>query len=556
MLDEVKALENAFKQILYSCVEHVRATKAALYLSASHDLNEKKYELVTSYQYNPANRKVVTANDDLVDRLAVKRSTFFVNSVAADQRISEILFRQGNERLLATPIFSRGRLVGFIDMRDKAGKKNFETVDVTAANAIAEQVLQLLAQKKLFGVGGIPVADDPSARRPTLSSAPNLVMPTGAAKSEPSPALQPGQFLTAESLKAVQAARQIMSKRQMAPSGTKRVFGDADREVVRLLLPAALAIPGAVLACFSAIGHIGNPQIIVSIANVTEDALEALQVHLRDWLEKNGSPHVTATRPQLIYPFGGQVVPVSAEAIVMMLSAPMTPHTMEGLVLTVAFERLPDEEAERSLQIFLRQLEQSIEAAMSLTSGRNERQAMAEILLEPDFQKYPELADHCRHVASVAQRFAQMLELPPAQVETVRLAALVHDVGLRLLDYERLYKRLNLTPEEMRGLNEHPLVGAALVEPLLGADVAQAVLRHHERVDGKGYPSRLTGNQIPLASRILQIADAWVAMTARQSYQSTVSADVAAKRLQDGAGTQFDAALVARFLRSRDDIVN
>jgi hypothetical protein len=554
MLDEVKKLENAFKQILYGCVEHVHATKAALYLSASHDLNEKKYEIVTSYQYNPANRKLVTANDDLVDRLAVKRSAFFINSLSADQRLADLLFRQGNERLLVAPIFSRGRLVGFIDMRDKAGKKPFESLDVSAANAIAEQILQVLAANKLFGVGGLPVSADPSPRPPTLS-APNLVLPS--ATSQSSPALQPGQFLTAESLKSVQAARQIMSKRQLAPAGgNKRMFGDADLEVVRLLLPAALAIPGAVLACFSAIGHIGNPRVIVSIANVTDDALETVQTHLRDWLEQHGTQHGTATRPQLIYPFGGQVVPVSADAIATLLSAPISPHTIEGLVLTVAFERVPDAEAERSLQIFLRQIEHSVEAAVATTSGRNERQAMAEILLEPDFQKYPELADHCRHVASVAQRFAQALDLPPAQVETVRLAALVHDVGLRLLDYDRLYKRLNLTAEEVRALAEHPLVGAALVEPLLGADVAQAVLRHHERVDGKGYPSHLTGNQIPIASRILQIADAWVAMTARQSYQSPISHDVAAKRLQEGAGSQFDPTLVARFLRDREEIVN
>lgn len=553
MLDEIRSLENAFKQILYGCVEHVHATKAALYLSSSHDLNEKKYEIVTSYQYNPANRKQVTANDDLVDRLAVKRSAFFVNSVSADQRFAELLFRQGNERLLAAPIFSRGRLVGFIDMRDKAGKKPFENLDVNAANAIAEQVLQVLAANKLFGVGGLPVSEDPSPRPPALS-APNIIVP--AAKPQAGAALQPGQFLTAESLKTIQAARQVMSKRQLAPSANKRMFGDADLEIVRLLLPAALAIPGAVLACFSAIGHIGNPQIVVSIANVTDDALAMLQVHLRDWLERNGSVQGSSTRPQLIYPFGGQVVPVSAEAIAKMISAPISPHSMEGLVLTVAFEKVPDAEAERSLQIFLRQIENSVESAVATASGRNERQAVAELLLEPDFQKYPELANHCRNVASVAQRFAQALELPPAQVETIRLAALVHDVGLRLLDYDRLYNRLNLTAEEMRGLAEHPLVGAALIEPLLGAEVAQAVLRHHERVDGKGYPSRLSGNQIPLASRVFQIADAWVAMTARQSYQSPISHDVAAQRLQEGAGSQFDAALVARFLRHREDIAS
>ncbi len=555
MLDEVRSLENAFKQILYGCVEHVHATKAALYLSASHDLNEKKYEIVTSYQYNPANRKTVTANDDLVDRLAVKRSAFFINSVGADQRFAELLFRQGNDRLLVAPIFSRGRLVGFIDMRDKAGKKPFESVDVSAANAIAEQVLQVLAANKLFGVGGLPLSEDPTVRPPALS-APNLAVPSATKTQAAGAALQPGQFLTAESLKSIQAARQIMSKRQLAPSANKRMFGDSDLEVVRLLLPAALAIPGAVLACFSAIGHIGNPQLIVSIANVTDDALATLQAHLREWLEGRGAMQGTATRPQLIYPFGGQVVPVSAEAIVTLISAPISPHMMDGLVLTVAFEKIPDAEAERSLQIFLRQIENSVENAVATTSGRNERQAMAEILLEPDFQKYPELADHCRNVASVAQRFAQVLDLPPAQVETIRIAALVHDVGLRLLDYDRLYNRLNLTPEEMRGLAEHPLVGAALVEPLLGSEVAQAVLRHHERVDGKGYPSRLSGNQIPLAARVLQIADAWVAMTARQSYQSPISHDVAAKRLQEGAGSQFDQALVARFLQHRDEIVN
>ena len=132
----------------------------------------------------------------------------------------------------------------------------------------------------------------------------------------------------------------------------------------------------------------------------------------------------------------------------------------------------------------------------------------------------------------------------------VRIAALVHDVGLRLLDYERLYKRPNLTAEEMRALAEHPIVGAALVEPLLGHEIAQAVLRHHERVDGKGYPSRMQGHQIPLASRIIQIADAWVAMTSATTYQPSVTREQAVSRLREGAGGQFDEALVGRFISS------
>jgi hypothetical protein len=546
MLPEVKAIEPQLKQILYGCVEHVQATKAALYLSSSHDLNHKTYELVTSYQYNIANRKTVTANDDLVDRLVVKRSSFYVNGVGADQRFSEMLFRQGNDRLLAAPIFSRGRLVGFIDMRDKAGKKPFETQDVEAAGKIAEELMKLLGAKNLFGFAPISLVQDPSQR------------PANAASSEPLPqvvtmaAAQPmvprGGQLSAQALAAISAARETMSRRQLHHGGGKHMLTERDLEVVRLLLPATLAIPGAVLGCFSAMGHHNNPQSIVAIATVTDDAMELLQAHIQEWLKKSNQPAAVG-RPQLIYPFGGQVVPVSAAAISTILSAPVNAQSVEGLVLTVAFERTPEAQAQRALHIFLRQIEQSVEAAIAAGAGRNDRQSIAEKLLEPDFQKYPDLMEHSRQVANIAQRFAIALELSPAQVETVRLAALVHDVGMRLLDYERIYRRPNLTAEELRGLAEHPIVGAALVEPLLGPEVAQAVLRHHERVDGKGYPSRMTGQQIPLASRILQIADAWVAMTSSGTYQPAIAREDAVARMREGAGSQFDEQLVSRFLK-------
>src|SRR5512141_1383377 len=101
MFPEIKAVEAQLKEILYGCVEHVQATKAALYLSSTPDLSTKTYEIVTAYQFNDADRKVLKASDDLVDRLSVKRNAFFVNGLGADQRLSEMLFRQGTDRLLA-----------------------------------------------------------------------------------------------------------------------------------------------------------------------------------------------------------------------------------------------------------------------------------------------------------------------------------------------------------------------------------------------------------------------------------------------------------------------
>ncbi|HEX8408733.1 MAG TPA: HD domain-containing phosphohydrolase [Thermoanaerobaculia bacterium] len=552
MLPEVQSLESSLKQILYSCVEHVQATKAALYLSASRDLNEKRYELVTHYQYNPADRKVVTGNDDLVDRLAVKRTPFYVNGLGADQRFAEILFRQGNDRMLAAPLFSRGRLIGFIDMRDKAGRKPFESLDVQAAEKIVQDMLGVLAKNNLFGLAPVGLVEDPSVRpetaasRPLASTVSNMVMPSAP--------LQAGAVFSPDAARAIEAARQYMSRRQLnRETVTTRVLSEADLEPIRVIMPAVLAIPGAVLGAFSAIGHPNNPQLIVASYIVNEAAMERLQAHLEAWLKRTNQTRLLM-RPQIVYPFGTP----PAELVIPgpTFSAPVNVFAVEGLVLSVAFDKQPDAVAQRALKMLLRQLEQTVESTISAATGRSERALIAERLLEPDFQKLPGLAEHSREVSIVAQRLARALELPPSQAETVRIAALVHDVGLRLLDYDRLYKRPSLTAEEMRGLAEHPVVGAALVEPLLGADVAQAVLRHHERVDGKGYPSRLNGQQIPLAARIIQIADAWVAMTSRSTYQVPVPREQAVQRLRDGAGTQFDAAVVERFLRSLSEIAN
>jgi hypothetical protein len=547
MVQDVKGHESHLKQILYGCVEHVQATKAALYLSASENVNEKRFELVTSYSFNDASRKLLSASDDLVDRLAVKRNAFFVNGLGSDMRFSEMLFRQGTDRLLAAPIFARGLLVGFIDMRDKAGKRPFANPDLDAARKIADEVVNFLTSRNLFGLAAIPLSE------------PDQPVRTAAMPAKAATLLDERYDLSAPAVRAIEAARDMMSKRQLGPTNTgRKVLTESDLEIVRLLLPAALAIPGAVIACFSAIGHINSPQSIVAIANVTGDALDVLENHLTAWFK--GVIHkevdLTTSKIQILYPFGEQTVPVVAAGMSTILSAPVNPQSCDGLVLTVGFERVPEAQAQRTLTMFLRQIEQSVETAISVTSGRSDRQVIAEKLLEPDFQKYPDLAEHSREVSQMSQRLAAIIGLPPQQIETVRLAGLLHDVALRLLDYERLYRRASLTAEELRGLAEHPIVGAALVEPLLGPEVAQAILRHHERIDGKGYPSRMTGQSIPLASRIIQVCDAWVAMTSVQSYQPALSHIDAARRIREAAGSQFDEAIVARFLKSLNEIID
>jgi HD-GYP domain-containing protein (c-di-GMP phosphodiesterase class II) len=438
-------------------------------------------------------------------------------------------------------------------MRDKAGMKPFAASDVDAAKKIADQMLGVLAANKLFGVGPVALVDDPAPQKITYGGTmqtPNVVNPSAAAAPA---AVAPGQAFSVDAMRAIEAARQYLSKRQHAtPQTGKRALTDSDIESARLILPAALAIPGAVMVGLTAMGHLNNPQSVVALATVADDAMDMLLQHVQASLQRANQPHMTA-RPQILYPFGVQVVGITAAGISTTISAPLNP-SVEGLVLTVAFERTAEAQAQRALHVFLRQMEPAVESVIASSSGRNDRYAIAEQLLESDFRKFPELASHSREVAMMAQRFARVLDLPPSQVETVRVAALVHDVGMRLLDYERLYRKVNLSQEEMRGIAEHPLLGAALVEPLLGSEVSQAVLRHHERFDGKGYPSRLSAQQIPVAARIISIVDAWISMTSRESYQAPVSREEAISRLKEGAGVQWDGALIERFLRALPEL--
>jgi diguanylate cyclase (GGDEF)-like protein len=155
---------------------------------------------------------------------------------------------------------------------------------------------------------------------------------------------------------------------------------------------------------------------------------------------------------------------------------------------------------------------------------------------------------HSERVGELAAACASRFPLPQEQVELIRLAGRLHDLGKVAVPEEILGKRGALTTDEREVIERHSRVGFGMLEPLGVEPVASWVLHHHEHWDGAGYPDHLAGEQIPIGSRIILVADAYDAMLSDRVYRPRLTAEAAAAELVRCAGTQFDPVVVEIFL--------
>jgi len=559
---DIEELRPKLKEILYDCAVEIRANKAALYL---YDGNNR-FELVTEYGFRTGVRQFADFNDPLVDRCGRGRNPFYVNGVAAEPRFSELLYEASTDRLLVAPLYSRGKLIGFIDMRDKAGKALFDQPDVPKAQDIADRMVELFTNRNPFGQRFISlsklsgahsaaveqetpdrpvVSDKPPVREKPIVTSPPPPPPAPPPVPLPSPSPQQARGHVPSLASLVIDARSAASR--IGTDAPADVLSEAEVSAAREVLRSVLLIPGAVAAMFSAFGHLGGVQEIAARTALGEDARNLLQSKLTLWLSKRGESGGYA-RTSISAPFGTSGLPVAAQDLHKVFTAPLVVGSLRGLYLTVGFTGTPDRVAHELLAVMHGHLQLVLEQSMQRGAMSALRLRVAEKLLEPEFRKYPELRRHTEVVAKLAEAFARFLALTPAEVENAKIVALVHDVGLRLLDYDRLYRKPHITEEELAFLREHPAVGAAMVEPLLGADIARIVLCHHERPDGRGYPNELRDDEIPLLARLAAICDAYATITDAGSYQPAEPPASALATIARAAGAQFDAELAARFV--------
>ncbi len=162
----------------------------------------------------------------------------------------------------------------------------------------------------------------------------------------------------------------------------------------------------------------------------------------------------------------------------------------------------------------------------------------------------PYTEKHSERMADYAVATARELGHSMSRAEVMRYAAILHDIGKIGVGDEILGKRSRLTREEWARIRKHPSVGKDILSQVASLKKAsQLIYSHHERYNGKGYPGKLKGEEVPIGARILAVIDAYDAMTSKRPYRPAYSPEKAINELKEKTGTQFDGKVVEAFLK-------
>jgi putative nucleotidyltransferase with HDIG domain len=283
----------------------------------------------------------------------------------------------------------------------------------------------------------------------------------------------------------------------------------------------------------------GSVAVAIAVGGLTVELADLAFLCLTGWL-----------RAKPVRPMARVLLPVT------LLSVPLYAPLVGLLALayreispwTLPLFLVPALAAQRLFALY--QAQRSLAQDLSVVNQRLERAniSFATALVATLDARDRYTAGHSAAVAIYARDISGRLGLPEDEEQLAHLCGLVHDIGKIGLPPGLLEKPGALTLEERRQMQEHSAIGERILAKVEDyAEIAKIVRHHHERIDGMGYPDGIAGNEIPLISRIIAVADAYNAMTSDRPYRDAMPSRVARMRLAQGVEGQFDTTVVAAF---------
>ncbi|HDI83856.1 MAG TPA: HD domain-containing protein [candidate division WOR-3 bacterium] len=238
---------------------------------------------------------------------------------------------------------------------------------------------------------------------------------------------------------------------------------------------------------------------------------------------------------------------IGREGIVSVLSVPiLVDEEIYGILNLYSKKEVRyDEESFDILEAFALEVSIAIKNAELYEKAVSTTSSIIKVLSELESQKDSYTMNHSENVARLAVRIGIKMGLSEDELDALYKAGLLHDIGKVIVEKQILRKPGPLGEEERKEMEEHPVIGARIISHIKGLEKAsEIVLHHHERYDGKGYPYRLKGEEIPLCARILTVADSIEAMMSERPYRPSMSLEQIIEELKREKGKQFDPKVV------------
>ncbi|MEG0306453.1 MAG: diguanylate cyclase [Clostridium sp.] len=237
-----------------------------------------------------------------------------------------------------------------------------------------------------------------------------------------------------------------------------------------------------------------------------------------------------------------------AQKIVNRIKASISNKKLDNMILSASFGWGTKYEVDKEINKIYVEAEDHM-YRNKLFESKSMKSKTIELITKTLYEKNEVEQRHCERVSEICENIGNALELSSDEMSELKIATIFHDIGKVGIDERILNKPGMLNDDELSEIKRHPEIGYQILRSANEfSHIAEFILAHHERWDGKGYPKALKRDEIPLVSRIIAIADAYDAMTSERNYRGAFSYEAAVEELEKNAGSQFDPELVSVFI--------